>query len=656
MIGEGKIDKMRKHVLKIVQILFLCVFLLVMIFPQTNFINKISNDEKIEQVAGDKETAKAATIDPTNTGASSAGDTEKGGIALLDANTSFSLKNGTLTQKSKKYGGAFFVSSGATLTMSGGTISGCSATFGGGIYVQSGGTLTITGGTITGCTAKYGAAIFVEKGANFSCSSSQINKNDIVDMNNPYILENVPSDVSVLRGTKSLFTGDAIFMGESLQILFENDYYIESKITGATQINKTRNYTVNDNVNIQETTKIAATMDKLRFSLQDSSYYYYNAMQKDDTVSGEIIIPTYHENCEVGRIGSYGFQDNAAITSVKLPPTIRNIGYWSFGHCSGILSINLPEGLESIDRDAFAYCSSLTSLTIPGTVKSIGESAFFECKKITTLTLKEGVTSIPKMAFFYCYSLRTVYFPSSLQEIKDSAFWYCNFRTLTLPSGLTTLEDYAFSYCSELTSVTIPASLTSIGIAPFSHSLRLLSSIVVDKGNKVYTSRGFGTSSSVECNVIAEISSKKLIQGCTTSTLTSGITSIEESAFSGCYYSQFTTLTIPDTVKTIGPSAFYECSSIKSVIIGSGVTSIEDRAFYGCTSLNEVVISSSTIFRSLDSTASSNGYLLNYINSRGTVKVLATISGTNEYLTSSFTKGSTQETINNKKYNVYYKK
>ena len=49
-------------------------------------------------------------------------------------------------------------------------------------------------------------------------------------------------------------------------------------------------------------------------------------------------------------------------------------------------------------------------------------------------------------------------------------------------------------------------------------------------------------------------------------------------------------VTIPDSVTSIGGSAFYDCFSLTSVTIPDSVTSIGDCAFYGCTSLTSVTI------------------------------------------------------------------
>ena len=53
-----------------------------------------------------------------------------------------------------------------------------------------------------------------------------------------------------------------------------------------------------------------------------------------------------------------------------------------------------------------------------------------------------------------------------------------------------------------------------------------------------------------------------------------------EYVFYGC--SSLTSMTIPNSVTSIGEGAFYNCKGLTNIIIGSGVTTIKSYAFYDC--------------------------------------------------------------------------
>ena len=66
------------------------------------------------------------------------------------------------------------------------------------------------------------------------------------------------------------------------------------------------------------------------------------------------------------------------------------------------------------------------------------------------------------------------------------------------------------------------------------------------------------------------------------------ITSIGTSAFSGC--ENLESVTLPESLTTFGSHAFSSCKSLKAIKIPSVVTTIPDRCFSGCSSLESVTI------------------------------------------------------------------
>jgi len=125
--------------------------------------------------------------------------------------------------------------------------------------------------------------------------------------------------------------------------------------------------------------------------------------------------------------------------------------------------------------------------------------------------------------------------------------------------------------------------VTSIGNCAFMRCSGL-ATIEVESGNTKYDSRD-------NCNAIIETNTNTLIAGCKNTVIPNSVTSIGSSAFYHC--SGLTSVTIPNSVTSIGIYAFSRCSGLTNVSIPNTVTSIGEDAFYGCSGLTSVTIPNS---------------------------------------------------------------
>ena len=309
----------------------------------------------------------------------------------------------------------------------------------------------------------------------------------------------------------------------------------------------------------------------------------------------------------VTSIGGSAFRECTGLTSVTIPNSVKGIGEKAFYGCTGLTSVTIPDSVTSIGEYAFFNCTGLTSVTIGNSVTGIGGYAFYNCTGLTSVTIGNSVTSIGLVAFYNCTGLTSVTIPNSVTYIGDSAFRECTGLTsITIPDSVTRIGASVFSGCASLGSITIPfvgnirKGATDTYQYPFGY---LFGESSYSGGIPVlqyYYGSSISSSTSTTYYIPSSLKNVTVtgggilygaFYGCTglaSVTIGNSVTSIGNSAFSGC--TGLTSVTIGNSVTSIGDVAFYNCTGLTSVTIPNSVKGIGERAFYGCTGLTSVTI------------------------------------------------------------------
>lgn len=166
-------------------------------------------------------------------------------------------------------------------------------------------------------------------------------------------------------------------------------------------------------------------------------------------------------------------------------------------------------------------------------------------------------------------------------KISKEGFEACDMDSVIISEGVDSIGEYAFSACMHLKSISIPASVYDIEV-PISCICDELSSITVDRENKVYDSRN-------NCNGVIETECNKLTCGIATTKIPRSVTDIGEWAFNSC--TALREMIIPEGVKEVCDFAFSGCTNLKSLHLPSTLEEFSSEAMGGTNNLESIAVS-----------------------------------------------------------------
>lgn len=189
----------------------------------------------------------------------------------------------------------------------------------------------------------------------------------------------------------------------------------------------------------------------------------------------------------------------------------------------------------------------------------------------------------------------SVILPSSITHIDECALNFCTkIRYIEIPSNVTYIGRDALNNCHSLREITIPQAVKTMAWGCLNHCTALEKvTILADldsidygvfydctnlKEVTIAGVKSIGMSAFYNCSSLQRIE------------LPSGLEFVDMGAFYNCSALEY--IKIPGSLTNIPMSCFYNCNSAKTIIIEEGVKTVGNGAFGNCTSLENLQLAS----------------------------------------------------------------
>jgi len=275
-----------------------------------------------------------------------------------------------------------------------------------------------------------------------------------------------------------------------------------------------------------------------------------NATIKGTNLLGAIAVPSSIDGYTVTAIGAFAFRGYMDLISISLPDSVTTVGNDAFSGCTNLSNVILSKGLISLGGSAFYGCSSLKQIEIPKSLTTATNDSWgpFTNSGLITVTFETGTTKIPDRLFSSCQNLESIIIPDTITSIGSLSFHSCiSMESIIIPNSVTVIGSEAFYGCKNLSNVVLSKGLVTLGGSAF-NGCASLEQIEIPKSLTTATNDSWGPFTN---------------SGLITATFEAGTTKIPDRLFQSCQ--NLKTITIPDTITSIGSLGFYGCTALSNI-------------------------------------------------------------------------------------------
>ena len=315
-------------------------------------------------------------------------------------------------------------------------------------------------------------------------------------------------------------------------------------------------------------------MDDLRITIIDD----YIFIKKDGvnyltgyTGKDEHLELPFTVNGEKYIISDYTFYKKDFIKSVKISDFTTQIGNYAFYDCVNLEEVIIKESslLETIKPYAFNNCKSLEYFVIPKKVTDLDDDMFSNCKNVKVVY---NLASFNESTIKYIFpSVIAVYNTIEKDVFKEyEGFVFIRIRD----------EYKLIDYIGNDVNIVLPTDFEGHNYTIYKKAFddsEQIESIVITKGVIGFDDYALSSIANLKEVVFEDVIFTEL------------------SEYLLAYCKNLEKIELPSTVTVIPNRAFYECGSLKEVIIPDGVTTIGSGAFELCVNLENINIPASLL-------------------------------------------------------------